>query len=85
MTPQADLGHKGTGASTPAITAEEAFATLRRDLRHHDARWYYGCRLRSFGATLLDSMKYLNVGVTGAYAYAEMHHRHCVEQQRSSS
>ena len=59
-----------------AIDQRQGYAGLRRRLRRDDPRWYFGCRLRSFTASLLDSMKYLDFGWMGAHTYAEMRQHH---------
>ena len=75
MTPNGCPRQSGTRTSVTTRDADESFAELRGRLRRHDPRWYYGCRLRSIGVALLDSLKYLQFGVTGAYAFADMHDR----------
>jgi hypothetical protein len=53
------------------VSWAEGFRALQRGLRRTDARWYYRCRLRSIGAWIFDSMKYLNPGTTGAVVFAQ--------------
>jgi hypothetical protein len=51
---------------------KEGFGDIQRRLRRYDARWYYGCRLRSLGARLLESLKYLDPGTAGAVAFVKV-------------
>jgi hypothetical protein len=52
----------------------DEFAALRRSLRRHDTIWYYGCRLRSLGVSVLRSTKYLDPSLLGPIVLAEMQH-----------
>jgi hypothetical protein len=48
-----------------AEPAADPFVALRRDLRRHDARWYWACRLRSFGPRALHALQYANIYAIG--------------------